>query len=164
MSKERNPIHTELAELVDPGGLIAPEEYQEDALYRGIGGDVGRVAIFKGETTAGRLAFQGYQILTYRDGWTQANNHLFPVLKTEAYLPIETARTAFRPTQLITEVTPSLSGDILLDWYITKDLEQAEIRLATLLGLSKDLRKTPFIRDEITDVKELIRVIKSLRV
>lgn len=161
----RNPIHTELAEFVDSGSFIDPEDYVKDALYGGMGGNVGRIAIFRGEDTVGRLAFLGYQVFNHKDGWMQTNNHLVPVLKEEAYLPTETTGTAFKPIRLITETTPlCLSGHPLLDWLITEDLKQAELRLAELKRQSRSIKRTPFIQEEIKAAQELARFIRNLRV
>jgi hypothetical protein len=165
MESERKPINTFLADIVDPDptSRIDLADCTPGALYGGIGGNIGRLAICRGEHTAGRIAFEGYQVLTDRNGWTRLDDRIFPILRTEAYLPTETTGAIFRPTRSIAETTPSLSGDPLLDWLIVKDLEQAELRLKDLKSQDKLLRKTPFMAEEISRQKELIAHLRSLR-
>lgn len=162
----RDERATDLADIVDPypTGRLNLADCVPGALYAGAGGNIGRIAICRGEYTTGRIAFEGYQVLIRRTNWKQTDNQVVPELKTEDYLPTETTGAIFRPTRLISaEITPPLSGDTLLDWLIVKDLEQAELRLKDLRSLDKSLRKTPFMAKEISRQIQLITLLKSLR-
>lgn len=165
MGSERKPINTSLADIVDPDptSRIDLADCTPGALYAGVGGNIGRVAICNGEHRAGRIAFQGYQVFIHRERWRQTSNRLVPELKEEAYLPTETTGTAFRPTQLITPMIPSLSGDALLDWLIVEDLKQAIERLKTLEALDREIRNTPFMVEELSNQRQLIKLISNLR-
>ncbi len=165
----RPPAKGEVEEFIDflEGGPAIPiPELKEDFLYSGVGGDLGRIAIFRGIDPE-RLSpmYESYGIRKKGDQpkLIVETDHRKDAKGNKINAATFAAGTFFQPNELMTEVPANLKGASLIDWLITQDLIYLRTQLAKLEEVKRRFGKLALYESELVDLRSKIRMVQSIR-